>query len=234
MTTTTLVPADWLAAGVRNEILMRVLPTLRHDLLGPISVARMELAVMRRRLERSALELQDGLRRVQQLDSHLVDLTRGLRDLRRWDSMTDERMAPGAIVALAIGLMEQPLRLAGITVELDRVDDGEGEPRSIDALLLGTLAMLCHAQDHLPAGSRLQVRLETSEARLSLHAIDPADVSEPAAPMMDLPRVTRVCVDAEAVRHLAASLGLHAVLDARPWLLRPAEGMSASNALNRS
>ena len=127
---------------------------------------------MRRRLERSDLELQDGLRRVQQLDSHLVDLTRGLRDLRRWDSMADERMAPGAIVALAIGLMEQPLRLAGITVQLDRVDDEEGEPRSIDALLLGTLAMLCHAQDHLPAGSRLQVRLETSEARLSLHAIE--------------------------------------------------------------
>ena len=43
--TSPAIAADWMAAGVRHEILMRVLPTLRHDLLGPISVARMELAV---------------------------------------------------------------------------------------------------------------------------------------------------------------------------------------------
>ena len=34
--TSPAIAADWMAAGVRHEILMRVLPTLRHDLLGPI------------------------------------------------------------------------------------------------------------------------------------------------------------------------------------------------------
>ena len=60
--TSPAIAADWMAAGVRHEILMRVLPTLRHDLLGPISVARMELAVMRRRLERADLAPQDAAR----------------------------------------------------------------------------------------------------------------------------------------------------------------------------
>lgn len=216
----TLVAADWLAAGVRHEILMRVLPTLRHDLLGPISVARMELAVMRRRLEREDLSPQDGLRRVQQLESHLIELTRGLRELRRWDGMADEQMPAGSIVALAIGLMEQPLRLAGIVIDSTEVERDAGASLPLGPLLLGTLAMLCHAQDHLAAGSRLRIGFDASAVRLELQPLAPLDAAQLAP---ELPRASRSRVDAEAVRHLAASLGLHAVLDAESWLLRPAE-----------
>jgi len=212
--------SDWVAAGVRHEILMRVMPTLRHDLLGPISVARMELAVLKRRIERADLEPADGLRRVQQLESHLVELTRGLRDLRRWDGLLDEQMPVGSIVALAVGLMEQPLRLAGLSMQVSGAEAGAGRACPVTPMLQGTLALLCHAQDHLPAGSRLQVTLEAEEARLTLLPLLPLPGVESSANLLGLVPVARTAVDAEAVRHLAASLGLHAVLDAEPWQLR--------------
>ncbi|MFM2346297.1 MAG: hypothetical protein RL654_1050 [Pseudomonadota bacterium] len=221
--------ADWVAFGVRHEILLRVLPTLRHDLLGPISVARMELAVMRRRLERVDLAPQDGLRRVQQLDAHLVDLARGLRELRRWDPLDTERMSAGGIVRLALALMEQPLRLAGLGVQVEGCEAESGAEWPLAPLLLGTLALLCHAQDHLMPGQGLRLHLdappegEASVLTVHIEAL-PGIVPESATSLTpagtEMRPPARVGIDAEAVRHLAASLGLHAVLDALPWQLR--------------
>lgn len=225
--TSPTIAADWVAAGVRHEILMRVLPTLRHDLLGPISVARMELAVMRRRLERADLALQDGLRRVRQLDGHLVDLTRGLRELRRWDPLDTERMPASAIVRLALMLMEQPLRLAGLEVSVETDCEAEDTELPLAPLLLGTLALLCHAQDQRASGQRLCLHLATrpeGEAAVLSVRTEPrpetGSVPPPMPALPDLPAPARACLDAEAVRHLASSLGLHAVLDDEPWRLR--------------
>ncbi|MFO1277238.1 MAG: hypothetical protein U1F21_14790 [Sphaerotilus natans] len=239
--TSPAIAADWMAAGVRHEILMRVLPTLRHDLLGPISVARMELAVMRRRLERADLAPQDGLRRVQQLDAHLVDLTRGLRELRRWDPLDTERMPAGSIVRLALALMEQPLRLAGLEVGMEAgCEAGQGPELPLAPLLLGTLALLCHAQDGLSPGQRLRLHLAAGpEGEAPVLTVRTERQSEtgsaPAVTLMpglpDLPVPVRARLDAEAVRHLAASLGLHAVLDDEPWRLRVGDLVPAAPGL---
>lgn len=238
--TSPAIAADWMAAGVRHEILMRVLPTLRHDLLGPISVARMELAVMRRRLERADLAPQDGLRRVQQLDAHLVDLTRGLRELRRWDPLDTERMPAGSIVRLALALMEQPLRLAGLEVSVETDCEAEDTELPLAPLLLGTLALLCHAQDGLSPGQRLRLDLAAGpEGEAPVLTVRTERQSEtgsaPAVTLMpglpDLPVPVRARLDAEAVRHLAASLGLHAVLDDEPWRLRVGDLVPAAPGL---
>ncbi|SIR42139.1 hypothetical protein SAMN05421778_11031 [Sphaerotilus natans] len=198
--TSPTIAADWVAAGVRHEILMRVLPTLRHDLLGPISVARMELAVMRRRLERADLAQQDGLRRVRQLDGHLVDLTRGLRELRRWDPLDTERMPASAIVRLALMLMEQPLRLAGLEVSVETDCEAEDTELPLAPLLLGTLALLCHAQDQRASGQRLCLHLATrpeGEAAVLSVRTEPrpetGSVPPPMPALPDLPAPARAC-----------------------------------------
>ena len=59
--------------------------------------------------------------------------------------------------------------------------------------------------------------------------------SAPAVTLMpglpDLPVPVRARLDAEAVRHLAASLGLHAVLDDEPWRLRVGDLVPAAPGL---
>ncbi|QNP48024.1 hypothetical protein [Diaphorobacter aerolatus] len=70
------------------------MPALRHDLAGSVSVLRMALAVITRKLETSGdtVDCQAILQRTSSLETGITDLSNGLRRLRHWDKPTDERI----------------------------------------------------------------------------------------------------------------------------------------------
>ena len=97
----------WIAAGVQHSVLSRTLPALRHDLAGSVSVLRMGLAVIARKLDNGGEQIERDaiLQRTQSLEAGVTELSNGLRRLRHWDKPThellDSRALLGEIWALA-------------------------------------------------------------------------------------------------------------------------------------
>ncbi len=118
--TETADTSAWVAAGVRHAVLSRTMPALRHDLAGSVSVLRMGVAVIKRRLELSegsAVERDGLMQRVDALDSGIGDLGAGLRRLRHWDKPTSEALNAHSLVAEIWELARPFLSLRGIETE---------------------------------------------------------------------------------------------------------------------
>lgn len=182
---------DWQMAGLQHEIFLRVLPAVRHDMLGPVSVARMDVAILKRKLAADEPDIAACRDKLLTLDGHLSGVSQGLGLLRRWDTARGDTARAGETLAFAVGLMTPLLRLREITLaplpdvlppELDDVQ----RPQS--AFLYACLAVLCHVQDHLPPGSRVSMALTPEGVSMSHGVQDagtrPASVATtPAAPV---------------------------------------------------
>ncbi|WP_025872513.1 hypothetical protein [Methylobacillus glycogenes] len=75
----------WVIAGIKHEIFMRVFPSLRHGLVGPISIARMSISIVRRLLARGDASLTSLNEPVERIDQQLAEAVLGIRNLQNWE-----------------------------------------------------------------------------------------------------------------------------------------------------
>lgn len=110
---------SWIAAGVRHELLSRVLPALRHDMVGPVSVMRMGVLMLKRQVESQHIDAQACTERVALIDSQIGELIEGVRLLRNWElATTDEGIARSALVQLCVSLLRPAFSLQGVQLEV--------------------------------------------------------------------------------------------------------------------
>ncbi len=76
------------------------MPALRHELAGSVSVLRMSLAVIKRKIETGGDMVEAGplQQRVDSLDTHIGELSTSLRRLRHWDRPSGEAMSAQTLV----------------------------------------------------------------------------------------------------------------------------------------
>jgi hypothetical protein len=206
---------DWMAAGVRHELLARTLPTVRHDLAAPMQVMRMALLVFKRQLTADTVGAPAWQERMGTLEQNLGSLIAGVRSLRDWDlAATDTAMARSALVAQCAALMRPCFEVNGAHLSIDDAllpQDGEPlvasgcEPRY---LCLGALGYL---QDNAPQCG--EVRIEADGAQGLRFVAQHHAASVPCLDHLPRPR-RKLTIDAPALQCLADDLGLRIQIQA--------------------
>jgi len=210
----------WMAAGVRHEVLLRALPTLRHDMAAPVSILRMATLLLRHQLVATPIDAAACGQRVSVLDQQMSALIDGIRLLRGWEhggeaglDAARDVVTTQALVARCVSLLRPVFDLRGISIDLDPSLDESASPNAEHptpwpnafALRYLMLASLCHLHDaHADVGT---VHIAPYGAdSLSLRVTPRATDARP--PMAGLiPIEGHMDIDAAALQCLADDLG---------------------------
>ncbi|MEH3087225.1 MAG: hypothetical protein PGN26_12005 [Xylophilus ampelinus] len=211
---------SWIAAGVRHELMMRVLPALRHDMAGPLSVARMGNTVLRRYLAANPFNAELSLKRLTQTEEQLNGLVALIRGLGRWDVHGSERAPPAELLPQALALARPVLDAQGLQLaEADSLPDlSDWQDVAPARLFYPVIGALVHLQENAPPGGgtvRVQ-RDGASGLRFLLRPAEPAEDGADSFPPMASglgPRPLRIGTAALAC--LAEDLGAHLAADDR-------------------
>jgi hypothetical protein len=203
---------SWIAAGVRHELLTRVLPALRHDLAGPVSVMRMGTLMLKRQVTTEPIDAQACSERVALIDDQIGQLIEGVRSLRDWElATTDEGTTRSALVEQCVALLRPAFSLQEVRLDVDpSLDPREGEARWPRAAALRYL-LLCgmsYLHDASPAGGTISIGAEGDDSlvlRAAAREGDAAADGMDGAGVHRAPR--RLAIDAIALQSLADDLG---------------------------
>ncbi|MFE8645504.1 hypothetical protein ACFX58_10510 [Sphingomonas sp. NCPPB 2930] len=191
----------WYAAGVRHELLMRVLPAIRHDMAGPLSVVRMGNTVLRRYLGAEPFDASQSLKRLGQTEEQLQLTVAGIRALSRWDIETADGPPALADIAQAMEMARPMLDLYGMQLSESVAAPPAAWPGVVPGRVLYTvLGALAYLQDSATAPMAIQV--EPADGALHFR-------SAPTGAAFDLsmrPPTRRLLVDAAALQALCADL----------------------------
>ncbi|HEY1228773.1 MAG TPA: hypothetical protein VGF26_15775 [Ramlibacter sp.] len=206
---------SWIAAGVRYELLTRVLPALRHDMVGPVSVMRMAVLMLKRQVEAPTIDSQACNERVALIDAQVAELLDGVRLLRNWELVgTDESIARSELVQLCVTLLRPAFSLQGIQLETEEsleqpaADNEKQLPRAaaLRYLLLCGLNYL-----HDACTDECTIRIEPDGERALLLRTVPSVVEAGHEGMPESAVVhcapRRLAIDAVALQSLADDLG---------------------------
>ena len=153
--------AAWLGAGVRHELFMRVLPALRHDMAGPLSVARMGNAVLKRYLAATPIDPTICLKRMEQTDEQLNELLVSIRTLARWDVESADRVSPSPALFATLHLARPMLDLNGVVLDTSEIEAPASWPSVQPArALFMVLGALSYLQDTAAGPSRITLSSE--------------------------------------------------------------------------
>jgi hypothetical protein len=204
---------SWIAAGVRHELLTRVLPALRHDMVGPVSVMRMGMLMLKRQVESSSIDSQACTERVALIDDQIGQLIAGVRSLRNWElATTDEGTTRSALVEQCVALLRPAFSLHGVQLEIaPSLQPRAGEPCWPRAAALRYLLLcgLSYLHDAGPVSGTITLAADDQDAltlrmRPSLDGAAEQLMLEGAAAHR-APR--RLAIDAVALQSLADDLG---------------------------
>jgi len=205
---------SWIAAGVRHELFLRVLPALRHDMAAPVSVLRMGLLMLKRQVAAPGIDAAACAQRVALIDEQLGVLVDGIRSLRDWElAATGEGIGRAALVAQCTALLGAAFDLGGIAISVDPAlepaDDAQA-PRwpAAAALRYLTLGALCHLHDSVPRLGAIHIEPDGADA-LRLRA-EPRAAEAPSQALVTHRAPRSLAIDAVSLQCLAEDLG-HAI-----------------------
>lgn len=195
----------WVIAGIKHEIFMRVFPSLRHGLVGPISIARMSISIVRRLLARGDASLTSLNEPVERIDQQLAEAVLGIRNLQNWEPGSKPQTQQLAeIISEGMALMTAPLAMREIV--LDYVTEASAAEQSVSnpsALLYTWLGVLCYFQDSLQQACTLNIVLQAQSltVRHDISATSNARASSRAANAKVIARA----IDKDALVALASA-----------------------------
>ncbi|VTU32964.1 hypothetical protein [Variovorax sp. PBL-E5] len=206
---------SWIAAGVRHELLTRVLPALRHDMAAPMSVIRMGLLMLKRQASAPAVDEAAWEERIALVEDQVVALVSGVRSLRDWElAVSDDGITRSALVAQCTGLMRTAFEFSGIGLQVgDGLEPEEAEPRfpagaAVRYMFLGALSYL---HDSAPQISAIRVEAEGADALRFTAARGASDAADPMKQAHRAPR--KLAIDVIALQSLADDLGYAVAVD---------------------
>ena len=206
----------WMAAGVQHAVLIRALPAVRHDLASPMSVMRMGMTVLKRRLASGGdAQPQQSVERVEQLEDQLAILGDHVRRLRNWDLNVQERQPARATLHQAIELAKPLLALRGVLVQSlpDEAPAADEPAVAHHPLLYVALGAIYHLGE-LQAPAPAEVSIELSPTGIRLRAQGQPDANA-LPPLVTAGAQGTQPIDAAALQCLAEHLGVSVQCDDR-------------------
>ena len=217
----TITPSGaWEIAGIRHEIFLRVLAGLRHELVGPISVSRMAISVLKRTLDKGDPGKDAIQQQVARMDEQMQQSVLGIRELSVWDADNSAFAPIDKIVRHGLKLMGYRLSMRGIIVDDDALvghevigdEAAEDNPGAIaddsynvphQAFLYAWLGLLGHIEDcHYPATLTISRELPTA---LSIQVIP--GTAKAQEPLVEI-KPNQHRIDQQAVAALAGHSGI--------------------------
>lgn len=204
------MPSPWIAAGVCHEILLRTLPSLRHDMAGILSVARMDLALLKRGMAKLSTQSHDdasgAAERLQRVDEQFGALLRSLQALQGWGS-EEVAATPSAedLLEACLAWVRPVLMLAKVSTECAPPRDGAALlPVSPSAFKYLCLGAVWYWVDTRPALARLTMDLQAPGC-LRVQAID--HLGGPLTGAGRAPEPVAQPIDASALAAVAQHVG---------------------------
>ncbi|QIL81396.1 hypothetical protein G7047_16870 [Diaphorobacter sp. HDW4A] len=163
----------WIAAGVQHAVLSRTMPALRHDLAGSVSVLRMALAVISRKIESSGDQISREVMvpRITPLEAAINDLNAGLRRLRHWDKQLHEVLDARTLLGEILDLSRPFLALRNIEQSpLPSAEEAAWPlqaltPQPLMYLMLASIYHLAEGRGKAP--QHIAIHPETDRIRIS-------------------------------------------------------------------
>jgi hypothetical protein len=203
-------PSPWIAAGVCHEILLRTLPSLRHDMAGILSVARMDLALLKRWMAKLSTQPLDDVgaaaERLQRVDEQFATLLRALQALQGWGN-EEAGATPSAddLLEACLAWVRPVLMLAKVGTErTPRRDGATPLPVSPSAFKYLCLGAVWYWVDTRPALAGLTMDLQAPGC-LRVQATD-----HPGGPLTSAGRAPEPVtqpIDAAALTAVAQHVG---------------------------
>lgn len=195
----------WEIAGIQHELFLRVLPGLRHELVGPISVSRMGISVLKRTLEKGEADQAALQQQVLRMDEQLQQSVLGVRALRLWDEDSNMTASAADIISHGIKLMSYRLSLRNITIDYplddDPTNDSDDSKLIYQPFLYTWLGLLGYFEDHFTYAVLLAIsRLSSNALRVRYQR----SAAEAVAPLhADIQEAKRHHIDQHALLGLA-------------------------------
>ena len=196
----------WQLAGIQHAVFMRIFPSLRHALVGPVSIARMSTSIVKRLVDKDG---QPGINeQIARIDQQLQEAVLTIRALQSWEPASGELASPVALLQQGLQLMTTTFAMHQVNISLaeDWAASLSPEPVVQSAFLYAWLGVLCHCQDRLEG-----------QALLQIEAIQPTALSTrlPSSACRDvhLGEHAGLAIDREAVGLLARHAGWAMELD---------------------
>lgn len=208
---------SWIAAGVRHELLSRVLPALRHDMAAPVSVIRMGLLLLRRQVGEPDIDAQACGERVALIDEQIGELIKGVRSLRDWElATTDDGISRPALVAQCTGLLRAAFDMLGVQLDVDpalqRDDDDTLWPRGA-ALRYMLLAGLSYLHDSATECGAVRIEADGDAGLKLICQQRPAEETGTQRDGTAHRAPRKLAIDAIALQSLADDLGYDVTLE---------------------
>ncbi|MCP5144905.1 MAG: hypothetical protein H6978_08790 [Gammaproteobacteria bacterium] len=207
--------SEWVYAGIEQEILLRVLPAVRHDLLGALTTIHLTAHVMLRKLASNTMPPEQCVDRVQLMLDTATAATDGIRALRRWDPQSEGDYDICEVAEFAIQLMQENLRVRQLEVRLEPSDAGEGT-KVTGRFLYGVLSVLCLIEDTCEAHARLVMRSTGYGVEVEFLASSPAGTADPAETACQPHQRT---FDTSLVSDYLTARGMQLLTQASSWRL---------------
>ncbi len=193
----------WQLAGIQHVIFMRIFPSLRHGLVGPISIARMSTSIVRKLLTK---EGQPGIaEQVARIDQQLQEAVLAIRALQSWEPAANELANPLDLIQQGLQIMTTPFAMSQIEVSLadDWASSLPTTPVAQRAFLYAWLGVLCYCQDSIKGQAVLSITASLPQANPGLV------ITLPEAVTTDAPAINGpgLLINQEALHILALHAG---------------------------
>ncbi len=135
-------------SALYHELFTRILPTIRHDLVGEVSASLMRISILDRFLNKVELEpakLKSELMKVdQQLRSNIISI----RGLSFWDNSSTHNDSASNILIRSVQLISTPLATKNIQLNVHPHEHAEAEMIETKPILYCLLCLFAYIEDN--------------------------------------------------------------------------------------
>ena len=201
---------------MRHEILLRALPVQRHDVMAPLSVVRLGLATLKRRLQAGTPDLDDVKQLVSDIEAEMASVVNQLSGFRCWDPLHGDHAPAMAVATHCANLARPGLALSGHRLGLPAwTDDADPAETQVPVphFYYALLGLFWHVQDCVTQPSQFDLSVTPAGMHLRAQGLS-VESSRPPGPSL-----TYRIIDEGALRDLAAELSLRFDSEGTGWTL---------------
>lgn len=202
--------------SVRHDILLRALPVQRHDVMAPLSVVRLGLSTLKRRLHAGTPDLDEAKQLVSDIEAEMASVVSQLSGFRCWDPLHGDHAPAMAVATHCANLARPGLTLSGHRLGLptwaDRADPAETQV-PVPHFYYALLGLFWHVQDCVSLPSQFDLSVTPAGMHLQAQGLPLEGIRVPG------PSVRHRVIDEGALRDLAEELSLRFGSAGMGWTL---------------
>lgn len=169
-------------AGIEHELFTRVVASLAHKQVSPVSIVRMTVSIIKKSLEKSPVPLEKFPAYIANINNQLDEVVTNIRGIRLWDSRSRDVAFPNVVIKQVADLMSMRLSVKHIRLENSDIEFEDKHEVNHAHLRYMLLAILSYFEDAIETPSILNIfRSEQKTIQVIVKSAAQADNAVKAA-----------------------------------------------------